>query len=931
MPVTITSEGPPSTIKLSRFLPLSSKSKNIANFHLQHTSSGNTPNTQETQAQSQRQLALLLSDQELETDGTRRIHFEDGLKKKHDTYFKEEDDALDVGLATLTAVQADPNKIEVNSDSSLTKSFYLHSNGGNNTSFSTVELNCSFSQALAREWDVTADCMCGPEDGKRTMLEEVNPHNRVYIRVLKTRAGVWRRREMERVIRTMYKVSPAKGASLRSALVISKPCHHDARPRRHDRIRSMGDVVVKLVELPDDRCQYTYCCTGRDFSGGSTILRCLTNSYNRNVADLQVLEVQCYFQKLRKLDELGLHDGSPMGEAFTTTLEGEKKKAEEEGVKCSQVRVNNLISTYRSLRQLTTSRPFFSPMMVVVATNKFRTTQNVVTKLATLTKLDGENIGTGLALALITSTTSDNAVDTWVDRYPALVEFEEEWVWFRPMMNVVAKKLLYQNRRREKYKVYFKAALSICDMCSDVYMIVYYFNKGLRVYAWAVFATIAVNMFFQQMIVYGQNRRIAFQHIAKEMFITIICLKPAADAYKVSKHENKNPNHAVHAMDEMLFSRVAEIVAESLPNLIMQTVVLLESENKDKRAVVSIFISASTIAVTGTSLSWDLDTSPNKRRGGPDFYGYITNDPTSRIFTFFAMFTLTLSHVFIKALATALVISVSGTWMAIYLAVDLLFFFLFKIVRGDFRYWMNIPDPLSFFSSFIIRLIQKLLIDNTLCLHMRHPYEVGGVLFVIVVVQNQTACIVAVQLYLKYYQEQIQVAAIDIIGATTNTTIPAVYTDTKVEASMLWLNLSCLFALFVLSAAALVYFMDRNYLHTFVTTDTGPERAVKKYLGSTTDEQRMGIFYVHPSYRTKAHDELEALVGDNWANWMVNRPDWLTDGLIGSIEDKYIPVAEVKRLEKEGGGKRRRSSAFAGMGGDRRRGSKVAPDPTNAK
>ena len=48
---------------------------------------------------------------------------------------------------------------------------------------------------------------------------------------------------------------------------------------------------------------------------------------------------------------------------------------------------------------------------------------------------------------------------------------------------------------------------------------------------------------------------------------------------------------------------------------------------------------------------------------------------------------------------------------------------------------------------------------------------------------------------------------------------------------------------------------------------------------------------------------------------MADRPEWLTDNLIGKIPDEYLPKPEVKILEDEGGGKRRRSSAFAGMGG----------------
>ena len=44
--------------------------------------------------------------------------------------------------------------------------------------------------------------------------------------------------------------------------------------------------------------------------------------------------------------------------------------------------------------------------------------------------------------------------------------------------------------------------------------------------------------------------------------------------------------------------------------------------------------------------------------------------------------------------------------------------------------------------------------------------------------------------------------------------------------------------------------------------------------------------------------------------FMSKRPVWLTDTVIGTIDDKYILKAAVEILNVEGGGKRRRSSVF---------------------
>ena len=73
---------------------------------------------------------------------------------------------------------------------------------------------------------------------------------------------------------------------------------------------------------------------------------------------------------------------------------------------------------------------------------------------------------------------------------------------------------------------------------------------------------------------------------------------------------------------------------------------------------------------------------------------------------------------------------------------------------------------------------------------------------------------------------------------------------------------------------------------------------------------RIDTFSVHPSYYYDFKDELKEFVNDNWAEWTEHWPEWLTDDVTGYIDDKYISVAEVQWLKEEGGGKRRRRSAF---------------------
>ena len=197
-------------------------------------------------------------------------------------------------------------------------------------------------------------------------------------------------------------------------------------------------------------------------------------------------------------------------------------------------------------------------------------------------------------------------------------------------------------------------------MGTDINMILFYFGKGRNWYSWRIIATIAINMFLQLMLVYSQNHRMGLKRLASEMFLTLMILKPAVDAYWVGLDEDKATNLTFDAELEMNMPRIVEIVNESSPALLMQLKALLEAEKRDKVAVLSAVISACTIAVASTLVGVDMDTSQTRHKLNPEFYGFINNDPTSRTISFIAMFTITLSHSLMKIPATALRLSVSA-------------------------------------------------------------------------------------------------------------------------------------------------------------------------------------------------------------------------------------------------------------------------------
>ena len=149
----------------------------------------------------------------------------------------------------------------------------------------------------------------------------------------------------------------------------------------------------------------------------------------------------------------------------------------------------------------------------------------------------------------------------------------------------------------------------------------------------------------------------------------------------------------------------------ALPAGITQFYAILHAEKVTKTAVVSIMVACSSIAFTSSTISYDLDTAPNKRRGNPGVYGFIRNSPTARSATFLCLFTLSLSHVMSKFLTIALLTSIDLTLTISYLAGDMILFWAYKLLRGDFRYWPNLPPVLSAVVSVCARFIIKTLVS----------------------------------------------------------------------------------------------------------------------------------------------------------------------------------------------------------------------------
>jgi hypothetical protein len=173
-------------------------------------------------------------------------------------------------------------------------------------------------------------------------------------------------------------------------------------------------------------------------------------------------------------------------------------------------------------------------------------------KLTDLTATDGVFIGSGLAVSLVSNTSSGAAVAEWIVKYPALREFDEEHAWFRPLMNTVGKRLLAKSKLGAAFRLYSGAGLSIMDMITDVSMSIRYLRTpGQEKYGRAVLLMVGLNLLFQFGYAWLQTRKGPKKAMAKEMLIVLSSLKPGVDAHRVASGY-KQPAYATFTPEKEL-------------------------------------------------------------------------------------------------------------------------------------------------------------------------------------------------------------------------------------------------------------------------------------------------------------------------------------------------------------------------------------------
>jgi hypothetical protein len=303
---------------------------------------------------------------------------------------------------------------------------------------------------------------------------------------------------------------------------------------------------------------------------------------------------------------------------------------------------------------------------------------------AMLTVAEAETIGIGFDRIIVTSATPNEAVDELLLKYPALGVTAQQQMWFRPMLEAIAKRRMASAPLGLKLRLAIGVGFSMADMVSDLYSIVNMLQTGQAMGAYGMIGLISASLAMQLLLVIFQTKHLGGRAVAWEVILVLCLVKPGVDAMRVSSGAEHAAGAPLDPFTEMLTGKCFEIACEAAPGAALQAAVVLGG-NLSTAAVVSVGISCISTGFTTAMMAFDMDTNPAKRKHTPQFFGYIPQN--RRLLIFVELFTLHTAHAMVRTLTIAMLARTNSRWLVAYMAADFCVFVTYKIARGDLLWW----------------------------------------------------------------------------------------------------------------------------------------------------------------------------------------------------------------------------------------------------
>jgi hypothetical protein len=119
--------------------------------------------------------------------------------------------------------------------------------------------------------------------------------------------------------------------------------------------------------------------------------------------------------------------------------------------------------------------------------------------------------------------------------------------------------------------------------------------------------------------------------------------------------------------------------------------------------------------------------------------------------------------------------------------------------------------------------------------------------------------------------------------------------EAKLHASTLYIVVGALAAVWAISFGVLLLSMERKYVRTFFSTETGGEFVMNHFLDNAgNDELQAQIFTNNQELWRPIRPQVEAWVRARFKIWKREKPAWFTDALRRSIPTDMLPPRDAR-------------------------------------
>ena len=169
------------------------------------------------------------------------------------------------------------------------------------------------------------------------------------------------------------------------------------------------------------------------------------------------------------------------------------------------------------------------------------------------------------------------------------------------------------------------------------------------------------------------------------------------------------------------------------------------------------------------------------------------------------------------------------------------------------------------------------------------PTTEGGLHFSLTLLWSQISLAIAAVLYWQYYE----VSGIRIDRRS------------KLDATTLCVVVGTLVVIWLVSFLKFLRTIKPEYLHTFFGTMTGSQYTI--HLFNIGDEEvKIDIFGCNTRLWSSIRGKVREWTLSNWARWVEDKPEWLTEHFVSTVPDDFIPAKMTPS--------RRRSSFLGSLG-----------------